>query len=226
MGIQNTQDCHALKLFTLHGTEAFQGVTETYTIYHVWAGSEDHHPMVENQQIHVGFCHEQKQDHHGFPLESLGWINEPYHPRKQKTGNLPHILYLICKPQPHGTEFKCTTCMDTGCMLAMECKEGKMLCKRWELCQCFVCITMVQCLFLFWKKKYSKEWGATAACTLPLVEMASIAGQHAPNYGKKREVYCGDSWFTNYRTVELMSLKGYHFLGRSRQVTQKYLRIS
>ncbi len=55
----------------------------------------------------------------------LDELMSPYHPQKQKTGNLPHILYLICKPQPHGTEFKCTMCTDTGCMLAIECQERK-----------------------------------------------------------------------------------------------------
>ena len=30
----------------------------------------------------------------------------------------------------------------------------------------------------------------------------------------KREVYCGDSWFTNYQTVECMSLHGFHYFGQ------------
>ncbi len=55
----------------------------------------------------------------------LDELMSPFHPRTLKTGNLPHISYLIQKPQPLGTEFKCAACTVTGCMLALECQEGK-----------------------------------------------------------------------------------------------------
>ncbi len=35
-----------------------------------------------------------------------------------------------------------------------------------------------------------------------------------PNDDKKREVVCADSWFSNYRTVEAMSLEGFHYFGQ------------
>ncbi len=38
--------------------------------------------------------------------------------------------------------------------------------------------------------------------------------QHTLTDGKKCEVFCGNSWFTNYRTVECMSLHGFHFFGQ------------
>ncbi len=55
----------------------------------------------------------------------LDELMSPFRPRTLKTGNLPHISYLIRKPQPLGTEFKCAACTVTGCMLALECQEGK-----------------------------------------------------------------------------------------------------
>ncbi len=41
-----------------------------------------------------------------------------------------------------------------------------------------------------------------------------MSGRRKYNDKKKREVICGDSWFTNYRTVESMSLDGYHYFGQ------------
>ncbi len=51
--------------------------------------------------------------------------------------------------------------------------------------------------------------GATAGCTLRLANLVSMAGRKKPNDNKKREVVCADSWFSNYRTVEAMSLEGF-----------------
>jgi hypothetical protein len=37
-----------------------------------------------------------------------------WHPRKNKTGGLPNISFILQKPEPLDTEFKCMACSDTG----------------------------------------------------------------------------------------------------------------
>ncbi len=36
--------------------------------------------------------------------------------RKNKTGSLPNISFILQKPEPLGTEFKCMVCSETGTM--------------------------------------------------------------------------------------------------------------
>ena len=48
-----------------------------------------------------------------------------FRPRTRKTGNLPHLSYLLRKPKPLGTEFKCCANTGTGIMLCLETQEGK-----------------------------------------------------------------------------------------------------
>jgi hypothetical protein len=54
------------------------------------------------------------------------------------------------------------------------------------------------------EKKYSKEHGGTAGCTLRHIEATQYSGSDQPQrqkarYKKKREIYYGDSWFTSRR---------------------------
>ncbi len=53
-----------------------------------------------------------------------------------------------------------------------------------------------------------------AACTLKLSQLISMSSQKKQNDDKKREVICGDSWFSNYRTDNAMSLEGFHYFGQ------------
>lgn len=39
-----------------------------------------------------------------------------FRPRTTKTGGLPNISYILRKPEPLGTEFKCVSCAETGIM--------------------------------------------------------------------------------------------------------------
>ncbi len=55
----------------------------------------------------------------------LDKLMSAFRPRTRKTGNLPHLSYLLRKPKPLGTEFKCCADTGTGIMLCMEVQEGK-----------------------------------------------------------------------------------------------------
>jgi hypothetical protein len=43
-----------------------------------------------------------------------------WRPRKNKTGGLPNISFILRKPEPLGTEFKSGCCSETGIMLFLE----------------------------------------------------------------------------------------------------------
>ena len=72
-----------------------------------------------------------------------------WRPRKTKTGGLPNITFILRKPEPLGTEYKCSTCSSCNVMLYMEIQRGKEEMK---------------------KQKYNRDLGATAGCTLRLAE--------------------------------------------------------
>ncbi len=40
-----------------------------------------------------------------------------------------------------------------------------------------------------------------------------MSGHLDPEDKVRREVICGDSWFTNYRTVEALYMEGFHYFG-------------
>ena len=46
-----------------------------------------------------------------------------YRPRKDKFGGLPHISFIMRKPKPLGTEFKCIVDAETGVMKHLEIQE-------------------------------------------------------------------------------------------------------
>jgi hypothetical protein len=48
-----------------------------------------------------------------------------WHPQKTKMGGLPHILFIMRKPEPLGTEFKVVACPQTGLFLYLEIQRGK-----------------------------------------------------------------------------------------------------
>ena len=43
-----------------------------------------------------------------------------YQPQTTKTGNLPHLSYVLRKPKPLGTEFKVAACPVTGLLISIE----------------------------------------------------------------------------------------------------------
>ena len=45
--------------------------------------------------------------------------------RTTAKGNLPHLSYMFCKPEPPGTDFKTLACYVTGALLFIEVQRGK-----------------------------------------------------------------------------------------------------
>jgi hypothetical protein len=86
-------------------------------------------------------------------LKVLDESMSAFRPRTTKKGSylggLPHISFILRKPEPLGTEFKVICCATTGVFLHIEIQRGKI--PRNEM-------------------KYSKKFGATAACTLRLID--------------------------------------------------------
>ena len=46
-------------------------------------------------------------------------------PRNTKTGDLPNITYILQKPEPLGSEFKCSACTRAKFMMYLEIQRGK-----------------------------------------------------------------------------------------------------
>ena len=49
----------------------------------------------------------------------------PFQPSNSKTGNLPNISYVLCKPSPLGIELKTVCDANMGIMLYIEIQRGK-----------------------------------------------------------------------------------------------------
>lgn len=70
-------------------------------------------------------------------------------PKTSKLGGLPNISFIKRKPQPLGTEMKCSSCSDTGIIFHLEIQKGKDTMKT---------------------AKYNNCMGATAGCSVRLAE--------------------------------------------------------
>ena len=76
-------------------------------------------------------------------------------PRKDKTGGLPNISFVMRKPKPIGTEFKCVCDADTGVMIHLEIQEGKDAMRD---------------------KPFSRDLGGTAACVKRMCDKTCAKG--------------------------------------------------
>ena len=56
---------------------------------------------------------------------TLDELMAAFRPRTTKRGGLPHLSFIMRKPKPLGTEFKCVADGSTGIMLFLEIQEGK-----------------------------------------------------------------------------------------------------
>ena len=102
-----------------------------------------------------------------------------FKPQTSKTGNLPHLSFILRKPEPLGTELKTVASKaSNGPIIHAEIQEGKMPMRA---------------------KTYSAEFGPTAACTLRLVEGTKDSGQKPDPMTKN--LYYGDSWFAGFKTA-------------------------
>ena len=73
-------------------------------------------------------------------------------------GDLPHLSYIFCKPEPLGTEFKKVACSVTGALIFLEIQRGK---EEMD------------------SSRYHLELGTTAAYTKMLMEETKGMGQRA-----------------------------------------------
>jgi hypothetical protein len=115
-----------------------------------------------------------------------------FRPQTSKTGNLPHLSFILRKPKPLGTEFKNMVCGATRMMLALEIQEGKFPMREKEHCQ---------------------RLGATAACTTRLMEMVAGCGQSKTEAKSKPDKGLGDSWFGSVTATVEAAKNGQELIG-------------
>ena len=118
-------------------------------------------------------------------ISSGNWIvidemMSAYRPRKTKSSDLPHLSYVQRKPEDLGTELKNAGCCILRTQLGMECMEG-----MWPMRA----------------KRLTPEMGATAACTVRLLE--AVMDDTKRNGGM-----LGDSWFGSVRAAAECSDRG------------------
>ena len=83
-----------------------------------------------------------------------------FRPRTTKTGGLPHLSFILRKPEPLGTEFKVICCGVTGIMLHLEIQRGNYAMK---------------------KLAHFRQLGAMSACTKRLVDGTANCGRAGLN---------------------------------------------
>jgi len=114
-----------------------------------------------------------------------------FHSQTHSTGNLPHLSFIMCKPEDLGTEFKIVACPMTGILFHLEIQKG--------------CNAMRYA-------NYSAELGGTAGCVVCLVENSKCECGNADQ--SCHELYLRDSWFASVAcTVELWQHYKVRFLG-------------
>ena len=104
-----------------------------------------------------------------------------WRPRTTRLGGLPHLSHVPRKPEPLGTEFKCTADPESGCMLALEIQRGKEAMKT---------------------QTYNSDYGNTCGCTMRL--MTTTKGDDDVCVGVK-----GDAWFGSIKTCANLKAKGF-----------------
>ena len=122
-----------------------------------------------------------------------------FRPRTTKTGGLPHLVYIIRKPEPFGIEVKVVCDPPTGCMVGMELQEGKELMKQ---------------------KAYNHSLGATTGCAVRLMELTC----NTCHVDGKQECYTGDSWFASAKTTVELVARGINFVGQVKQCCKNFPR--
>jgi hypothetical protein len=118
-----------------------------------------------------------------------------WRPRTTKKGGLPHISFIMRKPEPLGTEFKVVCCAVTGIFLGIEIQEGKMPMRV--------------------MRHSPAPNGPTVGCVKRLVDLSVASGQTDEEAQSRRDVFFGDSWFTQTKTAEtLFDEDNVHFVGQ------------
>jgi hypothetical protein len=98
----------------------------------------------------------------------------------RKTGDLPHLSYILRKPEPLGTEFKNIACTITGVFLHLEIQRGKLPMRA---------------------LRYTALHGVTAATTMRMIEATNKCGQDGSVRNASEDIAFGDSWFVSVEAV-------------------------
>jgi hypothetical protein len=114
-----------------------------------------------------------------------------WRPRKNKTGGLPNISFILRKPEPLGTEFKTMACSETGIMLYLEIQRGKAEMPKWSAMY--------------------RELGATSSCSVRAAKEMANGGQRKTEH--RRNCILGDSWFASVKTAEAIHECGHEWIG-------------
>ena len=101
-------------------------------------------------------------------------------PQTMKTGDLPHISHIECKPEDLGTELKVVACPVIGMCLYLELQEGKEPMRQ---------------------KEFTDELKVTTACTVRLVKYTMQRDKNDNQQNSPKNTYLGDSWFGSMETV-------------------------
>lgn len=105
-----------------------------------------------------------------------------FRPRSTATSKLPNISFILRKPEPLGSEFKCVACPVVGTMKCLEIQRGAKPMQN---------------------AKYSKEHGCTSGCSLRLVDAS-----HQPIESGQKRGMKGDSWFGHTRLADKLGTQG------------------
>jgi len=127
----------------------FQQIREV--IVHMWASpqqkEEDDWWMI-NLAI-AEYNNNRKRRIRASLVKTMDESMSAFRPQTCSTGNLPHLLYIMRKPEDLGMEFKIVACPMTGILLHLEIQKGHDAMRQ---------------------AAYSAELGGTAGCVVRLVE--------------------------------------------------------
>ena len=110
---------------------------------------------------------------------------------KMAKGNLPHLSYIFRKPDPLGTDFNTVACSITWDLLFVESQRGKEVAKN---------------------SKYQKDLGATASCTMRMMETTKGISQKYRK-GATKDCFIFDSWLYSKKSEESAMEVGAKLLG-------------
>ncbi len=111
-----------------------------------------------------------------------------WRPRKSKTGGLPNISFILQKPEPLGTEFKCMACSETGIMSLLYLLFLYLFTLFLKFCFIIFIYFELTGIMLYleiqrgkaempkWSARY-RELGATASCTVRAAMQMANSGQ-------------------------------------------------
>lgn len=172
-----------------------------------------------------GFNNNRAQKVAASHIKIMDEVMSAWSPTTTKYGGLPFLSFILRKPQPLGTEFKNVACTDTGefdfVITDFTFLNSSDVSSRHALFHSgiFLHLEIQKGALPMQAKKYSKELGGTAGCSMRIIEASEYSGRleeqrkDAMQIGK-REVFFGDSWFTSRRLCVALKRKfGHEYFG-------------